>query len=76
MTDSELFRATAEAMRKAEGTHQAGAEKKRMAQQFLLDSSLHVPLDVSSVAIEALLWAINNKKEISSFLKKNCCCCG
>jgi len=76
MDDSTLFKATAEAMRKAEGTHQVGVEKKRMAQQFLLDSPLHVPLEVSSVAIEALLWAINNKTEISAFLKKNCCCCG
>ena len=76
MDDSTLFKVVAEAMRKAEGTNQAGSEKKRMAQQILLDSPLHVPLEVSSVAIEALIWGIRNKGEISSFLKKNCCCCG
>ena len=35
------------------------------------------PLVVAAeVAIDALIWAIRHKAELSLFLAKNCCCCG
>ena len=73
---NETFKAVAGAMRVVEGTGQAGVEKKKMCVQLLMDSEFKIPPAVSEVAIECLLWAINNKREISMFLKKRCCCCG
>ncbi len=30
----------------------------------------------AEVAIDAIIWAIRHKREVSLFLKKTCCCCG
>ena len=35
------------------------------------------PLVIAAeAAIEAIVWSINHKREVSLFLKKTCCCCG
>ena len=30
----------------------------------------------AEAAIDAIIWAIRHKREVSLFLKKTCCCCG
>lgn len=33
-------------------------------------------LAAAEAAIDAIIWAIRHKREVSLFLKKTCCCCG
>ena len=57
-----------------------GAEKKLLVIAGLQETGV-LPADgpavaAAEVAIDALIWAIRHKSDLSLFLKKNCCCCG
>ena len=57
-----------------------GVEKKALVIAGLQATGV-LPKDgpavaAAEVAIDALIWAIRHKAELSLFLKKNCCCCG
>lgn len=59
-----------------------GAEKKTLVINSLRDLGILPAADTdparaqAEVAIDALIWAIRHKKELSIFLRKICCCCG
>ena len=59
-----------------------GAEKKAAVIQGLRlvgalpEDKDHPLIAAAEVAIDALIWAIRHKREVSLFLKKTCCCCG
>ena len=59
-----------------------GTEKKAAVIQGLRlvgalpEDKDHPLIAAAEVAIDALIWAIRHKREVSLFLKKTCCCCG
>ena len=77
MEQDKLFRNIASTMTDIEKRQPTmiGKDKKQLV-QMLLREQFKIDDTVSDPVIDTIVWSINHKREISAFIKKNCCCCG